>query len=236
MRSFALASLASVALAANPTVNFFMPGLGEMGAGADPDASIVKANPSTTVMALACPTNVDETECGWGQQDLTVTVMGTTKFAFDMEMVSGSLECNGKGDMTCTAVIPQEFTDEGDIFTAGTDGKATGTTVYPSSQVSFVTATVTAGADKLTGGSDDASKTSAKETTAKETGTAKETASTSQSTLATSAASTGATPSSSGSTPTNSNAPPESSGAASRFGMDSAALIAMVGVAAVHVL
>lgn len=232
MRSAALASMAAVALAANPTVNFFMPGLGEIGAGADPNASIVKANPSTTVMALACPTNVDENECAWGQQDLTVTVMGTTKFAFDIEMMSASMECNGKGDMTCTAILPQEFTDEGDMFTSGNDGKATGTTVYPSSEVSFVTATVTAGADKLSGGSDDASKTTAKETTAKETGTAAQ----SQSTLSTSAASTGATPSSSGSEATNTNAPPESTGAASRFGMDSAALIAMVGVAAVHVL
>lgn len=232
MRSFALASLAAVALAANPTVNFFMPGLGGDGAGSDPDASIVKANPSMTVMALACPTNVNEEECAWGHEDLTMTVMGTTKVAFNIEAMSASMECSGKGDMTCTAIFPQELTDEGDFFTAGNDGKATGTSVFPSSEVFFVTATVTAGADKLSSSSDDASKTSAKETTAKETGTAAQT----QSTLSTSAASTGATPSSSGPAPTGSNAPPESTGAASRFGMDSAALIAMVGVAAAHVL
>lgn len=63
-QSFAILSfLASAAFAQNSTVEFFFPGGYE---GTDPVASVVTANPSTTVLNLACPTGTDSTECGFG--------------------------------------------------------------------------------------------------------------------------------------------------------------------------
>ncbi|KAJ4299978.1 hypothetical protein N0V90_005226, partial [Kalmusia sp. IMI 367209] len=231
MRSFVIASLAAVALA-DTQIKFFLPGMDSADdGGVDPVASIVKADASTTVMALACPTNADDTECGWGQNDITISVIQSTIYSVSLEAQSVAFECTSKKDMSCTAAIAMELTDAGSEFTAGSDGMATGTTVYPSDEVVFQTASVTAGQEKLSGGagaaSGSASKT-AKETTAAETGAS--------STLATSIASTGASPSSTGASPTGSAAPAAvTTGAASKFGIEGAALLALAGAAAVHV-
>lgn len=222
-------------------IPFFLPGMGSAGAGVAPDASIMAADSSTTVMALACPTNVDETECGWGNKDMVVSVVGTNVYALAYAAAGVRFDCTSKGAMTCTAAIAQEFTDAGlDGFTAGNDGTATGTTVYPSSKVFFQTARVTAGEEKLTEGSGavetSTSASSSATATAKETGP-KETGASSTLKTTGSVASTGAAPSATGAnatgTATGSAAPVENTGAASKFG---AAFFAVAGAAAVYVL
>ena len=243
MRSFTVFTLATASAATQ--IPFFMPGMGSLHYDA-PVASIVEADPSTTVMALACPTSkADSDECPWGELDITVTVVAKTGYAVSVPAAQVTFDCTSKGDMTCTAAIAQEYTDAGmDGFTAGSDGTATGTTVYPSSEVVLQTASVTAGQEKLSAGagavSDGASST-AKESSAsaKETG-----ASSAESTLKTTgsaAASTGASPSSTGPSATGapsstSAAPEQATGAAARFGIEGAALVALVGAAAVQVL
>ncbi|KAL1596564.1 hypothetical protein SLS60_009212 [Paraconiothyrium brasiliense] len=232
MRSYVLASLATAAAATQ--IPFFVPGMGSgsEGAGIAPVASIVKADASTTVMALACPTGTDDTECGWGSNDLTISVIAKTVYALSVPAAQVSFDCTSKKDMTCTAAIATEFTDAGmDMFTAGNDGTATGTTVYPSSEVVFQTASVTAGEEKLSGGSGAASTTA----TAKESG-AKETGASASSTLKTtgSVASTGASPSATGANATGTSVTPaQSTGAASKLG---AAFLAVAGAAVVYVL
>ncbi|KAJ4351914.1 uncharacterized protein N0V89_007258 [Didymosphaeria variabile] len=227
MRSYVLASLATATAATQ--IPFFVPGMGsgDAGPGIAPVASIVKADASTTVMALACPTGTEDTECGWGSNDLTITVIAKTVYALSVPAAQVSFDCTSKKDMTCTAAIAAEFTDAGmDMFTAGNDGTATGTTVYPSSEVVFQTASVTAGEEKLSGGAAAASTTAA----------AKETGASASSTLKTtgSVASTGASPSATGANVTGTTATPaQSTGAASKFG---AAFLAVAGAAAVYVL
>jgi hypothetical protein len=239
MRSAILVALASATAATQ--VPFFMPGLGSSNAGVPAVASIVKADASTTVMALACPSGADAMECGWGDNVITVSVMAKTGYALDYPDAGVRFDCTSKKDMTCTAGIAQQFTDAGmDGFTAGNDGTATGTTVYPSSKVVFQTASVTAGLEKLGRGS------GAVETTT--TATPVETGGSASSTwkglkkggVAT-IVSTGASSSATGAdekatetaTPTGSAVPVENTGAASRVG---AALFAVAGAAAVYVL
>jgi hypothetical protein len=235
MRASILASLATATAATQ--IPFFMPGLGHSNAGIAPVASVVKADASTTVMALACPSGVDDTECGWGANVITVSVIAKTGYALEYPDAGVRFDCTSKKDMTCTAAIAQEFTDAGlDGFTAGGDGTATGTTVYPSSEVLFQTASVTAGKEKLGGGSGVVSTTA----TAKETG---DSASSTWKSLRKGGVATmtsaGASPSATGAdgsamgAATGSAAPAEITGAASRFG---AAWFAVAGAAAVYVL
>ncbi|KAK7190588.1 hypothetical protein DPSP01_007243 [Paraphaeosphaeria sporulosa] len=233
MRASTLTFLATAASATQ--IPFFLPGMNAEGAGVAPDASIMAADFSTTVMALACPTNAAEDECGWGNKDIVVSVVGDNVYALAYPAAGVRFDCTSKGAMTCTAAIAQEFTDAGmDGFTAGNDGTATGTTVYPSNKVFFETARVTAGEEKLTEGAgavETSASVSAKQTGPKETGAS--------STLKTtgSVASTGAAPSATGAnatgTTTGSAAPVENTGAAARFG---AAFAAVAGAAAVYVL
>ncbi|KAF2439912.1 hypothetical protein P171DRAFT_447885 [Karstenula rhodostoma CBS 690.94] len=233
MRASTLTFLATAATAAAETqIPFFLPGMGSSGVGVAPDASIMAGDASTTVMALACPTGVDETECGWGNKDMIVSIVGKNTYALAYSFAGVRFDCTSKGAMTCTAQIAQEFTDAGlDDFTAGNDGTATGTTVYPSSEVVFQTARVTAGEEKLTAESG-AVQTSASGT-AKESGP-KETGASSTLRTTGSVASTGAAPSATEAdvtgTPTGSAAPVENTGAAARFG---AAFVAIAGAAAV---
>lgn len=245
MRSYTLASLATAAAAATQ-IPFFLPGMGSSRAAIDPVASIVTAGPSSTVLALACPTGTgtgtsssssdsadddDDDACPWGELDITVSVMRATEYAVSVPAAQVSFDCTRSGDMTCTAAIAQALTDAGmSGFTAGTDGTVTGTTVYASSEVVLQTASVTAGEEKLSA-SASAAQAEESETSAKGSSSevAKETGASETETLETSKAAekTPATKSSS--------APAEATGAATRFGIQGAALLALVG-AAVHVV
>ncbi|KAF1979007.1 hypothetical protein BU23DRAFT_549698 [Bimuria novae-zelandiae CBS 107.79] len=245
MRSFTIASLATAASAATQ-IPFFIPGMAPGNDIVQPVASIVKADPSTTIMALACPTGTsDNSECPWGELDMTVSVIAKTEYAVSVPLAQVGFDCTSKKDMTCTAMIAAEFTDAGMTgFTQGGDGTVTGTTVYSSGEVFFQTASVTAGQEKLSAAAG-AGESGPAKTTGAESATAKETSAV-ESTLKTTgsaAAATGATPSESGASPTaakpigaSSAAPAEATGAAARFGVEGVALLALAGAAAMHAL
>lgn len=225
MRASTFTFIATAASAAQ--IPFFVPAMTSDGIGVAPDASIMAADHSTTVMALACPTNVDETECGWGNKELVVSVVSATEYALEYANAGVRLECTSKGDMTCKVSIAQEFTDAGLTgFKAGNDGTATGTTVYRSGRVFFETARVTAGEEKLTDGAgavETGASGSAKQSGPKETGAS--------STMKTtgSAASSGATPSETGAEETGSS----TGSAVARLGVG---MLAVAGAAAMYAL
>lgn len=244
MRSGILATLATATSATQ--IAFFIPGFDAPGMSITPGASIVRADPTTTVMALGCPTptasDADwDDNCPWGTDALTVSVIGTAQYALSLPGAGVRFDCTSKGGMTCTAGVAQEFTDAGTFFHAGTDGSATGTTVYPKSEIAFQTASVTAGEEKLSAasGAESSGATTSAASSAKETGASAE------KTMKT-AASTGAAPSETGPVATGtaaekpsgtaSGVPEKATGAAARFGVEGAALLVLAGVAAVQVL
>ncbi|KAK3215523.1 hypothetical protein GRF29_8g262083 [Pseudopithomyces chartarum] len=244
MHSLTLLSLATATAATQ--IPFFIPGFSSNSEIINPDASIVSADATTTIMALSCPSNSpDDSDCPWGELDMTVGVISKTVFSVDVPAAQVTFDCTSKKDMTCTAAIAQEFTDAGmDGFTAGSDGTATGTTVYPSSVVELQTARVVDGLEKLSAGAGPESEAPAKTTSA--SASAKETGESSaavSSTLKTTGGpkETGATPSETGVSSTEapsgtSTAPAEASGAASRFGVEGAAWVVLAGAAALQVL
>lgn len=240
MRSFTLLSLTGATAATQ--IPFFIPGFMGGEDYATPVASIVSAAPSTTIMALSCPSDAaDDSECPWGELDMTVGVISSTIFSVDVPLAQVTFDCTSKKDMTCTAAIAQEFTDAGmDGFTAGSDGTATGTTVYPSAMVALQTASIIGGLEKLSAGAGAESSVAKTSAAPKETSESKAASSTMKTTG--SPAATGATPSETGAVETGAAsqttgaAPEEATGAAARFGVQGAALLALAGAAVVQVL
>jgi hypothetical protein len=248
--SIAIASLLSSAALAAETVQFYFPG-GPDGTplsrpycksvptnspppgseGVDPIATIRKVSASTTEMNIACPTGVDSTECGWGP-GLDYTIISATHYQAQMsaESVSMSFACDhntAKSEMTCTVAMTG-----GDMDMAGPQ-----TAVLSGSEVAFVTATVVAGAEKLSGA--DAQATAAPSSGA---------ASAKSAPAAGSAAATGsglmvdANPTATGSSmrtsknATSSAVLPEHTGAATRFGLEASALFVLAGAMVANVL
>ncbi|KAF2265037.1 hypothetical protein CC78DRAFT_532680 [Lojkania enalia] len=152
-------------------MQWFYPGL----SGSDLDypvlASIVSANPSTTVLSLACPTDLDASDCGFGPH-FDYSVISTTIYEATMSIpdeFTMAFSCDhdtAKTQMAC------------DISMGGPNANDPGQTsgVLSGSDVDFFTATITAGEEKLsatgrTQNSDAApSQASATATSAGETG------------------------------------------------------------------
>lgn len=235
--------LASTACAQD-VVSFFFPGGYD---GVDPVATINVANPSTTEFHIACPTGVKTMDCGWGP-GLDVTILSQTRFQAEMstEGVSMSLGCdyNKKSiQMTCT-VAQKGGNDD-------TDGKPV-TATLSKEDVKFLTATVVEGQSLLSGsGSGSATSTRASAapqstaspavaaaTTTSAAASAKSATSTGSMTPSGSVSSTGVASASSSSsalaTQSSSASAPESTGAATKYGIQSSALLALVAAAALH--
>lgn len=219
-QSTAILSFFASAAFAETQIPFFWPGFESSNdGGVNPVASVVSANPSTTVMELACPTDSDSTECGWGNGDITYTVMSKSTYVAQMSAqdMAVSFGCTSKDAMVCVMALPTDIVEPA---SSETDSIATGTTTFSGDEIAMQTATVTAGEDKL-----------------QATGGASAAPSGSGSSFATSAsAATGAQASKSGASATGSGSPAESTGAAGRFGVDGAALLALAGAAAMQVL
>lgn len=211
--------------------------------GIEPVATINVANPSTTEFHIACPTGAKPDDCGWGP-GLDVTILSQTRFQAEMstEGVSMSLGCDYNKkviQMTCT-VAQQGGNDD-------TQGKPI-TATLSKADVKFLTATVVVGQSLLDGsasGSATSTKASAApQSTASPAIAAATTTSASASakstglmTLSGSASSTGAASASSASATKSGSASasaPESTGAATKYGIESSALLALVGAAALH--
>jgi hypothetical protein len=152
-----LSMLASAAMAAD-VVSFYFPGGRSLtlstlltpsltlpdSEGVDPVATIKKVDASTTEMNLACPTDVDSTNCGWGP-GLDYTIISNTHYQAQMsyDSVAMSFACDHNtqaSEMTCTVSMQGGNTD--------TDIPATA--VLKGSQISFNKATVVQGASLLT--------------------------------------------------------------------------------------
>jgi hypothetical protein len=194
--------------------------------GADPVATINTANPSTTEFHIACPTDVDSTECGWGP-GLDVTIISKTRYQAQMNLedVSMSLGCdyNSKAtEMSCTVNQSGGNDDTG--------GQPV-TAVLSGTDVEFLSATIVKGAELLsaTGSAASTPNGRAASTTlvmsAMSASTGLMMATGSAPAKMTSMAS--ASPIASGSGPATA-----STGAAVKFGIEGSALLALVGAAA----
>ncbi|KAF2023837.1 hypothetical protein EK21DRAFT_105064 [Setomelanomma holmii] len=212
-----LSVLASGAFAAD-TIQFYFPGGAE---GVDPVATIEKVQPSTTVFNIACPTNVDSTDCGWGP-GLDYTILSGTKYlaslSYDSISMSFSCDHNTKAsEMTCAVAM-----------TGGNmDTPTPETAVLKGSDVSFITATIVQGANLLSGSG--AASAAPKSTPAASSG------------LMTDASSspTGRVSGSAGSasrSATGTASPAQQTGAATSVGIKVSALLAVAGVVAANVL
>lgn len=194
-------------------------------------ATVLSANPSTTSAIMACPTGTPIDECGLAA-GLDVEIIGGTRYQASMSAgtVYVSYGCDGYNSaaktMTCTAEM---------------SGEDPQTAVLSGSDVAFITASVVEGAELLSGGASATASASASASASPSV-----TPKSSAPTAASSGMQTSATPSgtaaagshASGShaSSTGSSAAPASTGAAVRFGVEGAALLALAGAAAVNVL
>ncbi|KAF2462833.1 uncharacterized protein BDR25DRAFT_308109 [Lindgomyces ingoldianus] len=205
--------LTGLTAAQNQTIEWFVPGA----EGSDLLASVVTANPSTTILHLSCPTNVDSSDCGFGP-GLAFSIISTTIYEAVMSesdfTMSVSCEHNlQKSEMPC-------FVSNGG---EGANDPGTTTETFSGSEIGFLTATVTAGAEKLSATASGA-QSSDMVTSIGTSGSAS---------AAKSPTASGASATASGSA-TGSAASASSTGAAYRFGVEGGALLALAGAAVVN--
>lgn len=224
-QSIAILSILASAALADDVLSFAFPGGYD---GVAPVATVESASPSTTSALMTCPTGTASDECGWGN-GLEVKIISGTRYEAVMSAaslyVSYGCDYNSAAvEMTCTAEMTGE--DAQTAVLSGTD-------------VAFITATVVEGAEMLSGGSATASASASASVSgsavpsssaaAASSGMRTSVASTSGSAAAGSHASGSVSATATGSSP-------ESTGAAARFGIEGAALLALAGAAAFNVL
>ncbi|KAF2251369.1 hypothetical protein BU26DRAFT_281687 [Trematosphaeria pertusa] len=222
--SLALLAFTSGAALAETQLPFFWPGFDNDVSGAQPVASVISADPTTTVLQFSCPTNVDETECGWGDGQITYTILSTTIYRADIATDTLRVSFGCTYDSSATQLACEESIVDPELTQIQSGSEMSTRTTLTGTDVAFQTATVTAG-ESLLGASAGAVASSG--------------ASAPASSLATSArasgsaaATTGGTPSASGASATGSGAAAQSTGAAARFGVEGAAMFALAGAAA----
>ncbi|KAJ4367727.1 hypothetical protein N0V86_009848 [Didymella sp. IMI 355093] len=219
-QSFAILSFVACAAAAD-TIQFVFPGGID---GPSPVATIESVEGSTTSALVGCPTGTSVEDCGLGP-GLDVEIIGGTRYQASMSAgtVYVSYGCDGYNSaantMTCTAEM---------------EGQDTQTAVLSGSDVAFIQATVVEGAELLSGGA--SATASASGSAAAASASASASAAPASSGMKTSIASGTAVAGSHAShaaSATGSSAP-QSTGAAARFGIEGAALLALAGAAAVN--
>jgi len=217
-----LSTIASTAFAQASSVAFFFPGGYE---GIGPVASVVQANPSTTVLDLACPTGTDSTECGFGFSGFRYSIISTTIYQASMSQEDFDLS------FTCNHNVKAAQVTCG-VSVAGVDGNPPEitTSVLSGSDIAFITASVTAGGELLAAAQTGAAGTSSgpAKTTDSSAPTASSTASVASSTGFTTSGTATTTLASGVSTPQ-----PTYTGAAYKYGVEGPALLALAGAAAV---
>ncbi|KAH7409906.1 hypothetical protein DE146DRAFT_329907 [Phaeosphaeria sp. MPI-PUGE-AT-0046c] len=203
--SIAFVSMLASATMAADVIPFYFPAGSE---GVDPVATINKVASATTEFKVACPTNIDAGECGWGP-GLDYTIISNTIYQAQLSYgtVSMSYSCDHNtkaSEMTCAVSM-----------TGGNlDLPSPQTATFRGSELVFNTATIVQGANLLSGGA-------AQATPAAAAGSG----SASANPLATgSGAMASHSPSKSGSA-----APAEHTGSATKFGVQAPALFALLG-------
>ncbi|KAF2476271.1 uncharacterized protein BDR25DRAFT_300354 [Lindgomyces ingoldianus] len=221
-QSIALLSILAKIAFAEQTLEFFFPGGYD---GVAPVASIVTANPTTTVLDLSCPTGVSSEDCGWGT-GIRYSIVSTTIYEATVSVESASaveFTCDHntkKEEMTCNVSM---------------DGTAT-SSVLSSTELGFIAATVTAGGELL-GATGAASQSQSQATSSglKTKASASAATAPAASVSGASATASGASATASGASATASGVPPaQTTAAAVRFGVEGSALLALVGAAALN--
>lgn len=218
MRTTTLATTAvftaTLAAAQNKTLPFFFPGADSQ----ELVASIVTANPSTTVAQISCPTGEDASDCGFGP-GAELSIISTTIY-------QATLSEEGEFTMsfTCTDDAPKtELTCTISMGGPGANDPGETSAVLSGTDAVPISAVVTAGAEMLgaaaTGGASGSASQTGMQTSV--TGGAKPTT-------------TGASATNAKASGTASSAP-SGTGAAYKFSVEGGALIALAGVAAVGV-
>lgn len=204
--SIALVSMLASATMAADTISFYFPAGSE---GVDPVATINKVASATTEFKVACPTNVDASDCGWGP-GLDYSIISNTKYLAQMSYgtVSMSYSCDHNtkaSEMTCAVAMTGGNMNIPDPQTA----------TFSGSDITFNTATIVQGAALLSGGAAQATPAASGGADA-------------SSGVGASATGSGAkvsqSPSRSGSA-----APAEHTGSAAMSGVQASALLVMVG-------
>ncbi|EOA84599.1 hypothetical protein ACJQWK_07174 [Exserohilum turcicum] len=244
-QSTAILSILASSVSASDVVSFYFPGGYE---GLDPVATINTVNPTMTEFRMACPTNVDSADCGWGP-GLDATILSQTRYqaTMDFESVYMSLGCDynkKKVEMMCT-VSQKGGNDD-------TGGKAV-TASFTGDDVKFLTVTVVAGNTLLSTKASTTPTASATAESVPKSSSIVTSTSSAKSSLATPSRTASATSSSGSSnsssssmvfsssvesTPTpsgSSAAPPESTGAAARYSVGGSALLMLAGAVALNI-
>ncbi|KAF1923435.1 uncharacterized protein M421DRAFT_425809 [Didymella exigua CBS 183.55] len=206
------------------TIQFVFPGGIE---GPSPVATIESVEGSTTSAVVGCPTGTSIEDCGFGA-GLDVEIIGGTRYQASMSAgtIYVSYGCDGYNSvantMTCTAEMA---------------GQDTQTAVLSGSDVAFIAATVVEGTELLSGGVSASASTSAVNASASPTSKTSAAAINSgmHTSIASGTAAAGSHASGAAST-TGSSSVAQSTGAAARFGIEGAALLALAGAAAVNAL
>ncbi|KAH7091571.1 hypothetical protein FB567DRAFT_277246 [Paraphoma chrysanthemicola] len=211
-----LSVLAGGAYAAD-TIQFFLPGGNE---GVDPVATIKSVRPSTTEFSIACPTGTDINDCGF-PPGLDMTIVSGTKYlasmSYDSYSLSYSCDYNSRAtDITCAVSMTG-----GNMDTPGPQ-----TSVLSGTDLTFVTATVVQGAGLLSGSG--AASAAPKSTPASGSGLMTD----ASPSITGSGSMSGLVRSQSGSA-TGSASPAQQTGAATTFGVQIPAMLAVVAAVAV---
>jgi len=116
--------------------------------GAAPVATIKNVKPTATVFDLACPTDVDSTECGFGP-GLNYTILSKSiyKASMSYDDFAVSLDCDYNtqaSEATCTVSMSSGGGND--------DGLWPQTTVVKGDEAKLSTATIVQGANLLSGG------------------------------------------------------------------------------------
>jgi hypothetical protein len=213
---FLLSAWAATALAEKQTeYSFFFPGGTE---GVNPVAEVSVPNPSTTIAHITCPTSVDLAECGVGPGLEYTQIVQSQNTKFIGTMSGGSFTMTYSCDYDARGVNANCGVSMG-----GDDAQFAGTSTLAlaGTDIVFGTATVTKGAELLTDATASGPTSSGLVTaTSRPTGAA-----------TTGALASGSMPSG---TPTASGSGPEETGAAYKYGIEGAALVALAGAAVLN--
>ncbi|KAF2823005.1 hypothetical protein CC86DRAFT_299488 [Ophiobolus disseminans] len=149
-QSFVILSMVSSMAVAQDTIPFFYPEGAEV---VDPVATIKNVKPSVTEFSIACPTNVDSNDCGWGP-GMNYTISAKTHYqvsmAYDSFAMSLACDHNTKAsEMTCTVSMTGGNFDNVEPQTA----------VLKGSEIVFNTATIVQGRNLLSMGAASATPT-----------------------------------------------------------------------------
>lgn len=186
---------------------------------------------------MTCPSGTASDECGWGE-GASVNIISGTRYEAVMSASSFYISYGCDYNSVATKVT----------CTAEMTGEDPQTAVLSGTDVAFVTATVVEGDEMLSAGSATVDATASTGSSAVSKSSSAAASSRLQTSIASASntaaaesrasgtAATGSHASGSASTATATSSPPQSTGAAAKFGVEGAALLALAGAAVLNAL